>query len=429
MVMPYHGSFLLALSVLFLLPLSFPLTYAEGSSMSFPRQTITDSPDDGQFYPLFQTSNCTNIQRSIQMPEMTGVSYFSDGKSLNATIWLSPPFQEVPEPVVRFPLYSITIGIIQPYNMTVTTDYVTSLQWDFFNSTWIRSTKDFLGNDSRTLEQYNVDRVSFDNTGNRGKVDLNLDLQRISSSDQYLLIFSVFDATIEKGNACGFVDVTENAVQIPPPEFVTSTFPAPLEIRQGEEKTVELRINSTARNDAFVKLGVQQNSEQIPAGMDITIEPDETNMTADGVATSHINVKVSDQVTPTSYSPQISSTFFFPITIDVSSLINLLAEEASSVRSLAANANRNQNSSGGDVSDLGTEETLISAMSLTPRTSSFSIVVKPYPIEEQFRDFWNTYGGPISLIAGGFAAGFSALLIDRFRNRPRYKSKTVDDRS
>jgi hypothetical protein len=417
--MSNHGCFLLALLILLMVPLSYPLTHVEGSSRSFPRQTITDPPDDGRFYPISQGSNCTNFQGSVQMPEMTGVSYFSDGKYLNATIWLSAPFQEVPEPIVRSPLYSITIGIIQPYNMTVTTDYVTSLQWDFFNSTWTRTTIDFLGNDSRTLAQDKVDRISFDNTGNRGKVDLSLDLQTISSSDQYLLLFSAFDGTILKGNACGFVDVTENAVQIPPPEFVISTFPAPLEIRNGEEKTIELRINSTARNDAFVKLGVQQNSEQIPPGMNITIEPDKTNMTADGVVTSHINVKVSDQVTPTSYSPQISATFFFPITINVNSLINLLTEEASTLKSLAEDVNENQKSSRGNLSDLETEETLISAMSLTPRTSSFSIVVKPYPTEERFKDFWNAYGGPISLVAGGFAAGFSALLIDRFKNRSR----------
>ena len=425
--MPYHGSFLFALFILFMVPLSFPLTHAGGSSLSFPRQTIIDPPNDGQFYPLSQKSNCTNIKDSVQIPEMTGVSYFSDGRYLNATIWLSAPFQEIPQPIVRIPQYGITIGIIQPYNMTVTSDYITFLQWNFVNSTWTRTTMDFLGNDSRTLAQDKVHRISFDNTGNRGKVDLSLDLQRISSSDQYLLLFSLFDGTIQKGNACGFVDVTENAVQIPPPEFVISTFPAPLEIRHGEVKTIEMRINSTARNNAFVKLGVVHNSEQIPAGMNITIEPDETNMTADGVATSHINVKVSEQVPPTSYSPQISSTFFFPITIDVSSLIKLLSEQASSISSRADNVTQNQNSSRANVSSLDTENALISAMSLTPRTSSFSIVVKPYPIEEKFKDFWNTYGGLIGLVGGGFAAGLSALLIDRFKNRSRYKSKKIDD--
>jgi hypothetical protein len=361
----------------------------------------------------------------VQIPEMTGVSYFGDGRYLNATFWLSAPFQDVPQPIVRYPLYSIAIGIIQPYNMTVTTDYVTSLQWNFINSTWTRTTMDFLGNDSRTLAQDKVDRISFDNTDNRGKVNLSLDLQRISSSDQLLLIFSVSDGTILKGNACGFVDVIANAVQIPPPEFSISTFPSLLEIRHGEEKTIELKINSTARNDAVVELGVQRNSEQIPPGMTITFKPHKINMTADGLATSHINVKVSDQVDPTSYSPKISTTFFFPTTINVRSLVSLLTEQASFIQKFAENGNENGNQTS-SVSNLDTRETVISAMSLTPRTSSFSIDVMPYSIEERFRDFWNTYGGPISLVAGGFAAGLSALLIDRFKNR--FKPKAIDER-
>jgi hypothetical protein len=47
---------------------------------------------------------------ALQIPEMMGVSYFSDGKSLNATIWLYGPFPETPNPIVRTPLYGMTIG-------------------------------------------------------------------------------------------------------------------------------------------------------------------------------------------------------------------------------------------------------------------------------------------------------------------------------
>jgi hypothetical protein len=52
-------------------------------------------------------------------------------------------------------------------------------------------------------------------------------------------------------------------------------------------------------------------------------------------------------------------------------------------------------------------------MSISPRPTSSSIVVNRYPIEELFEDFWSTYGDPITLVRGGFAAGLSALLIDR----------------
>jgi len=59
-------------------------------------------------------------------------------------------------------------------------------------------------------------------------------------------------------------------------------------------------------------------------------------------------------------------------------------------------------------------------MSISPRPTS-SIVVNRYPIEERFEDFWSTYGDPITPVRGGFAAGFSPLLIDRLSNRSKYR--------
>ena len=60
---------------------------------------------------------------------------------------------------------------------------------------------------------------------------------------------------------------------------------------------------------------------------------------------------------------------------------------------------------------------------ISPRPSYFSIIITPYSAEERFRDFWNTYGGIVGLIGGGFAAGLSALIIDRLRKKGKV-SKT-----
>lgn len=174
-----------------------------------------------------------------------------------------------------------------------------------------------------------------------------------------------------------------------------------------EKKNYGTEDKLTTRDNALVKLAISQNPRQIPAGMSLTIEPDQTNSTAAGVASSHIKVRVSDEVPPASYSPQVNSIYSFPITMNISSLIELLSEKA----------NKNQNGSRANVSSIETEGTLISAMNLISRPSSFSIVVKPYPIEEKFEDFCSTDGDPISLVSGGFAAGLSALLIDRLKNR------------
>ena len=45
---------------------------------------------------------------------------------------------------------------------------------------------------------------------------------------------------------------------------------------------MDLKINSTVRSNAHVELAIMSNHEQDPDGMTITIQPDETNVTAAG---------------------------------------------------------------------------------------------------------------------------------------------------
>ena len=50
-------------------------------------------------------------------------------------------------------------------------------------------------------------------------------------------------------------------------------------------------------------------------------------------------------------------------------------------------------------------------------------VLKPLTITEKFKEFWDVWGSPISLIGGGFAAGFSALIIDRLKRSKKQNVK------
>ena len=87
-------------------------------SPSFVRQEIVDDPNDWQFWkPSSNTfglpterghsvsvdtatkvSECKNkgIENVFTRPDIESVSYISDGNKLNATIWLTSPFQEAP---------------------------------------------------------------------------------------------------------------------------------------------------------------------------------------------------------------------------------------------------------------------------------------------------------------------------------------------
>ena len=51
-------------------------------------------------------------------------------------------------------------------------------------------------------------------------------------------------------NTCDFVDLTNFAI-VPPPQFQISSSPNLLELRAGEEKTIQLRIKSEANINSY----------------------------------------------------------------------------------------------------------------------------------------------------------------------------------
>jgi hypothetical protein len=59
--------------------------------------------------------------------------------------------------------------------------------------------------------------------------------------------------------------------------------------------------------------------------------------------------------------------------------------------------------------------------SMTVNTNLAVTTLKALTGEEKFSNFWNVYGDAINLVAGGLAAGFSAIVIDKLRRRMNKK--------
>jgi len=51
-------------------------------------------------------------------------------------------------------------------------------------------------------------------------------------------------------------------------------------------------------------------------------------------------------------------------------------------------------------------------------------VVEPTSINEQFKDFWVTYGTPLAIRAGGIVGAFSTFFIDYLRNKRERKQES-----
>ena len=59
--------------------------------------------------------------------------------------------------------------------------------------------------------------------------------------------------------------------------------------------------------------------------------------------------------------------------------------------------------------------------------ANLTIVVKdPLTFQERFKDFWDTFGQPISIVVGRFAGGVTSLLFDRLK-RHKQEEENLDD--
>jgi len=54
---------------------------------------------------------------------------------------------------------------------------------------------------------------------------------------------------------------------------------------------------------------------------------------------------------------------------------------------------------------------------LTSPTNLTITVIPPLNVNDQFKNFWGTYGQPISIIVGGFAGGFASLIFSRINRK------------
>jgi hypothetical protein len=342
-------------------------------------------------------------------------------------MWLSSPVGETPFSLLRFPYYVMMIGIIQPFDVNSKVNYQISISWDAMNQTWFKRTEEFLGNNTHIIEEEHINYKKFsDNSGNKGKVNLSLDLRKLNFPEKYFLVFSTFDVGLVRGNLCMAMDFIDRFILIPP-DFGINTYPPILEIKQGEKKSFLLNLNSTKFIGANLYLDPVS-----PEGFTINFKPNPINITNTGIATSQLTMQVKNDVQPGPYTFPLYSNISLPITIDFSQLFQTYTQQLSApTHNFTKKTNEYEfiNSNNNNLSSHKLNLTKrIQSETIHPQPSYITAIVMPYSWwNEGVIDFWHVYGGLISLFSGGFFAGLSALLLDRFKNRPKNKFKRIDD--
>ena len=364
-----------------------------GVPPSFPRELVIDDANDSEIFSFSGNTRCLAIKES-PYPDLSAVSYMSDGKFLNATFWLSGPFEKKPMSLFRSPLYSMSIGTISDYKKTGV-DYTISIQWDPINGVWSKTINEYSPNDERVLNRVTKYNVSFDNTPviktaslfgisqqniTKGHVNLSLDLTDIGSPENYFLLFQVADILNDKGMNCIVSDISDNAAFIPSPKFSISTSEGPLILRPTDNRTIELKINSTLPTMSNISFsGVSTE------GLNLAFLPQNESLVPSGLTVSHLQIKVLENAIQKgeeqkAYTIPIKTTIYFP---KIS--LGFLSNDPS------ANIDVNQ--------------------SISPKPFYFTLtVLRPLNIQEHFNNFVTEWITPINGL-WTFLAGVGAVII------------------
>jgi hypothetical protein len=375
---------LMALLTLFTMTIVYELPFilnVFATSPSFPLQGVYNNQNDWSLEkaPGFEgaenIAECTvGQQHRFLSPHIAAVSYISDGRTLNATLWLSSAFKE---PTISssslFKEVERTYALLIHSDSTYDTgqNYQVVIQWNPLVKTWSKIIKEssppFIFQSEKVLDQVNNYTGFF--VKGKNYVDLSLNLSIAGSPSQYRIISYASDTFMTKdSHVCHLIDVTD-VVHVPPPEFIISTLPNSVSLFPGENKTIELQIKSNTNLDSHILLYPSNQTDSIK----LTFTPREISIPPSGLATSLLHIKASESATVHPYTIPIFAKISFPTTIS-----NWLS---------------------GDILYKPASATINKASNFT------ATIQEPLTPSQQIRNIWESWGLPIS----GFVALITAL--------------------
>jgi hypothetical protein len=359
------------------------------------RQEIKDPPNDWGI--VNNTAGCAGVKKDIFFPpDIRAVSYFSNGRILNVTMWLSSHFKEL-NPSLDSITYGMSIHVHSGYQISVIPiDYQVSIFPNVSTNTWSRTIEELSSTgELKTIEPEDHNYTGFFHPGKK-YVNFSLDLSKVSNPNEYsLFLFTQTTFTMKETFVrCTIID-TSYRVNIPPPTLGISESPNPVIVRPGEQETVNVLVNSTtlgfdpvihlsAKNQTNIQLDFKSNDVPLPT----------TNFP--GTADLPLRITISKNATDRPYP--------IPITANMSDTYI-------------------SNPSSGEVPNIQNQRIFAP---ITGNHLLTVIVQKPLTFDEKFDAFWKVYGGVIGFVGGGFAVGASSLAFDRLRKRSKRKDAQLD---
>ncbi len=387
--------FLIDLAIVFIL-LHTPLVgEALADSPPFSHVEIKDIYHDGIEVNMIKNDFTKDSYHDFldESTDIRSVDYSSDGRSLNTTLWLSEP--------IRYNYYLSKVDILI-YGILIDVDsnqatgkdgveYQVELQWNNQTKTWIRFFTQYSSDGFSRIIELDRNYTDFFREEGSNYALLHADLSAMNYPNKYKVIsYSevIYDDSYPSNISIDFTSWT----YVPSPIYTASTTPATLDLRRGDKKDIGLQLKSDIGSTPKVVDYTPVNY----SGIEVIFDPGKLHKPYYDMSPAPFKLEVP--------SNALVGQYTIPI------IANISVESTFPSRFFGL-SNFN----------LPTQGYTTGVVSFT------TAILEDLSIQERFKDFWNTYGDPISLIAGGFVAGFTAIVFDRLKNRKKGNHKKLNN--
>ncbi|HEU4448150.1 MAG TPA: hypothetical protein VFR94_26000 [Nitrososphaeraceae archaeon] len=226
------------------------------SSPSFPNQEIID-PD----FDWIHMKNNSYTRNGDYSTNIESVDYYSDGKTLEAILWLYFPFQVNQSRLneeVNYGMYIDADFSERTGNGGI--EYKFELGWNNQSKKWNKVLEKWSHyGETIVLDNQTIPYTSFSKK-DAHYVRLIADLETMLFPKKYKVVF--YGEVRRDGDLIS--DYTR-MVAIPPLELFVSSTPNSVELRRGETKTLEVKVNTTQGYEPTINLNATSPSKYLVA--------------------------------------------------------------------------------------------------------------------------------------------------------------------
>jgi hypothetical protein len=403
---------LLVLSLILLITISYArisISNVQADSPSFSRQEVGDDERDGiNINGLAGTQRVDDYKDLLDnSTDILKITYLSDAKNLNASLWLGGNFTQEPAAKgAQAVVYGVLLDIdSNPRTGFQGVDYQLEVQWTNSSKIWNMFLGEYPSVDDASLKDpadyLKILEIKENYTDffvdNKPYVTLSLPLEDLAFPSKFKAMY--YGIVIY--NSSNIVVDLGSWIDIPPTDLAISTLPNPVIIRQGEQKNVAVQLKS---NDGVVsdvasflpienysKIDIQSNSMDKLDGND-----DEPQSSSSNMGPTTFITKVASDAEIGEYT--------IPVLVNMSTG-SIFPSEFLRLSNFSFS--------------VPTKGNILTVANLT------MTVTEPVTAQEHVKEFWSAYGGIISLVGAGFGGGLASYVLDRVKNR---KNNNSDNR-